>query len=255
MNNTLYSQSEITKMQGWLGDMGRQILERFNGDNAKQKALFPCLFARKAFAQGIVKFLPIAYVQDKVQYDLECFAQGLKNYLELAMSVWDGKFNTAYPLLVVFEPVQGYSQTKDYQDIFVQALQYLIDNDEKSWVGEIPLNPNQEFWTMCFHGVQIFINASHPNHHLRLSRNLCDTLVLVINPRECFDIFAGDNESGYAIREQIRKNIDNYDLISRSPLLGHYQLGELEWVQYMLPVTNDEEPMQCPLSFERHHKK
>lgn len=106
MNGIVYTQSEIAKMQGWLGDMGRQILGRFNSDNAKQKALFPCLFARKAFAQGMVKFLPIVYVQDKAQYDLECFAQGLKNYLELAISAWNGKFNTAYPLLVVFEPMQ-----------------------------------------------------------------------------------------------------------------------------------------------------
>lgn len=79
MNGIVYTQSEIAKMQGWLGDMGRQILGRFDNGNAKQKALFPCLFARKVFAQGMVKFLPIAYVQDKVQYDLECFAQGLKN--------------------------------------------------------------------------------------------------------------------------------------------------------------------------------
>lgn len=175
MNKMMYSQSEIAKMQGWLGDMGRQILGRFDCNDAKQKALFPRLFARKAFAQGMVKFLPIAYVRDKAQYDLECFAQGLKNYLELAMSA-------------------------------------------------------------------------------RLSRSLCDTLVLVINPRERFDVFAGDDEAGYAIRERIRKNIDHYNLISRSPLLGHYQLGELEWVQYMLPVTNDEEPMQCPLSFEKYRK-
>lgn len=79
MNGIVYTQSEIAKMQDWLGDMGRQILGRFDNGNAKQKALFPCLFARKAFAQGMVKFLPIAYVQDKAQYDLECFVQGLKN--------------------------------------------------------------------------------------------------------------------------------------------------------------------------------
>lgn len=79
MSGIVYTQSEIAKMQDWLGDMGRQILGRFDNGNAKQKALFPCLFARKAFAQGMVKFLPIAYVKDKAQYDLECFTQGLKN--------------------------------------------------------------------------------------------------------------------------------------------------------------------------------
>lgn len=166
---------------------------------------------------------------------------------------WDGKFNTAYPLLVVFEPNPHDRTTKNYQKIFIDTLQYLIDNDTKEWLGEIPLDPNQEFWTMCFHGVQLFINASHPNHHLRASRNLCDTLVLVINPRERFDIFAGDNDAGYAIREQIRKNIDNYDLMPRSPCLGHYLLGEQEWVQYMLSITNDDKPLECPLSFSKCH--
>ena len=102
---------------------------------------------------------------------------------------------------------------------------------------------------MCYMGTQIFVNVSHPNHINRRSRNLCNALVLVINPRERFDMVAGNNEKGLLIREKIRSNIDMYDEISRTPLLGHYQSGELEWPQYMLPDDNESAPLQCPIKF------
>lgn len=239
----LFSQTEAAEQDGWVGITTKQILSRF----AKNATPFPCLFAKKAFACGMVKFLSVPYLPHKKQYDLAIFSEKLKYYLQSTLT-WDGKFQTAYPLLVIFEPM-GDKTTNEYQDLFVQSLQYLIDHDDKPWIGEIPKDANKEYWTMCFCGVEIFINVSHPNHLLRKSRNLCDTLVLVINPRQRFDIFAGDNPAGYAIRNQIRDNIDKYDEIPRSPLLGHYLLGELEWPQYMLPETNSEQPMQCPLKF------
>jgi len=125
-------------------------------------------------------------------------------------------------------------------------LQYLIDNDKVPWGKQIPDNPNKSFWTMKFMGTEIFINVSHPNHKNRKSRNLCNALVLVINPRERFDHVGKD------IRNKIRSNVDIYDEIARSPLLGHYHDGELEWPQYMLPDDNNSEPLECRLKFKEH---
>jgi len=151
---------------------------------------------------------------------------------------------------VFFQPISEINKTSDFEQIFVQSLEYLIEHDSQQWDGKVPQDPDADFWTMCFNGVQIFINVSHPNHKLRRSRNLCDALTFVINPRERFDVFAPNTKEGYSLREKIRENIDIYDKIPRSPLLGHYLDGDLEWPQYMLPEDNVSPPLQCPLKFK-----
>ena len=229
----------------WSGHLMQQISSRFE---LKDGPEFPCVFAQNAHQRGNILCLPIPFQSDLGTYRLEVLFEGLKAYLK-AESQWDGSVNTARPLLVLFQPMEHLSTTKDYERIFVEALQYLIDNDQVPWVNGTPTKPEQEYWSMCFDGQQLFINVSHPQNVNRLSRNLCDAMVLVINPRERFDVVAGAHKRGYAVREKIRKNIDLYDRISHSPLLGHYQAGDLEWPQYMLPDNNEAPPMRCPLKF------
>lgn len=229
----------------WAEKMMEQIASRFKVQNGPE---FPCVFAQNAYARGNIRCLPVSFKDGG--YDFAEFLEGLKTYLEDATD-WDGSVNTAKPLLVLFEPVDAVASQKDFERTFVDAMQYLIDHDPKPWVENTPMSPDCEFWSMCFYGQQIFVNVSHPQNINRRSRNLCDCMVLVVNPRERFDVVAGAHRKGLAIRERIRENIDLYDAIPRSPLLGHYQAGELEWPQYMLPDDNDAPPMQCPLKF-RH---
>jgi uncharacterized protein len=231
----------------WVNLLFDQLKSRFEktpGDNRK----FPCLFAQKAFSKSNLKFLLVPFDHETGRHRYDILAEGLAHFLRESAK-WDGNINTAEPLLAIFEPTDSIRSTIDYQNAFTRGLQYLIDNDTHEWIGGIPQDPSTDFWTMCFSGTQIFINVSHPNNVNRLSRNLCDALVLVINPRERFDVVAGANTKGHRIREKIRKNVDAYDLIPHSQYLGHYQDGELEWPQYMLPDDNESEPMACPLKF------
>ncbi|WP_321380938.1 YqcI/YcgG family protein [Rhizobium sp.] len=241
---------------GWVHGILSQFQFRFDNINDESKK-FPCVFAQNAYKRSNIKFLFIPFDQEQKQYRYDIMLQGIDRYLKDALQ-WDQDVNTAEPLLTIFEPINTIHSTSDYQAVFSQSLQYLIDHDTHDWVGGIPQDPSKDFWTMCFGGTQIFINVSHPNNRNRLSRNLCGALVLVINPRERFDVVAGSNKKGHLIREQIRKNIDGYDLIPRSPYLGHYQDGELEWPQYMLPDDNESMPMACPLhfpAFKRQHTR
>ncbi|MFD1747582.1 YqcI/YcgG family protein [Rhizobium helianthi] len=225
--------------------MMQQIASRFETEEGPE---FPCVFAQNAFARGNILCLPVPF-KDK-GYDLKFFYDGLKDYLEDCLK-WDGSVNTAQPLLVLFEPVAHLSSTSDYQELFISSMQYLIDHDPIPWVDGTPTAPEREFWSMCFQGQQIFVNVSHPQNLKRRSRNLCDCMVLVINPRERFDIVAGIHKKGFAMRQKIRENIDLYDDVPRSPLLGHYESGDLEWPQYMLPDDNETPPLRCPLKFRQ----
>ena len=229
----------------WLARSMAQIASRFEQQEGPE---FPCVFAQNAYQRGNILCLPVPYQAQDGVYKFNVLAEGLRAYLK-SEAVWDGSVNTARPLLVIFEPVGELTSTSDYEQTFIDALQYLIDHDTVPWTSGTPKQPEEEFWSMCFDGQQLFINVSHPNNVNRRSRNLCDALVLVVNPRERFDIVAGIHKKGFSMREKIRQNIDRYDLISHSPLLGHYQAGDLEWPQYMLPDRNDAPPMKCPLRF------
>lgn len=241
----LITQKEILNKDSWIKETASQILSRFKQQPEK---LFPCNFARKAFGSDMVRFLPITYDNELGGYNYALLGKGLYKFLEDAKE-WDGRFNTAFPLLVIFEPNEKIKSLEYCEEVFINSIQYLVDNDPSPWPEDMPVDPESKFWSMCFNQTQIFINTSHPNHIFRDSRNLCDSLVLVINPRERFDKFAGDNEAGRMMRKAIRDNIDEYDKIPHSPLLGHYFAGELEWPQYMLPITNDSKGMKCPINF------
>lgn len=248
----LCTQSNIKKIAlaaswSWALPLIDQLASRFKHP-AGHPLGFPCVFAQKAFSWGSIKFILVPYDQTIQAHDYETLKCDLGAYLQQAAD-WDGRFSTASPLLVLFEPVNSIASTLGCEKIFIESLQYLIDHDEEDWSGTIPSDPEKQFWTMCFNGVQLFVNVSHPNNIRRKSRNLCDTLVLVINPRERFDVFAGSSREGYMIRSRIRDNVDIYDNLPRSPLLGHYQDGDLEWPQYMLPDDNTSPALACPLRF------
>lgn len=244
-SHILHLEDSVASSAVWTERAMTQIASRFQESDGPE---FPCVFAQNAYQRGNILCLPVPYQADTGSYQWIVLLDGLRAYLK-SESDWDGSVNTARPLLVLFEPVSHLTATKDYEKTFVDALQYLIDQDTVPWKSGTPQQPEQEYWSMCFEGQQLFINVSHPNNINRLSRNLCDAMVLVINPRERFDVVAGAHKRGYAIREKIRNNIDRYDRIPASPLLGHYQAGDLEWPQYMLPDNNEEPAMRCPLKF------
>ena len=238
---------QATRQSHWFTTASQEISDTLSCEVNK----FPCFFSRNAFARKNICFLPIEKQKGK-SYKLNQLSRGLDDYLNRVRD-WDGQVNTVEPLLVVFEPnFDHYYDAKGFVAMAHTALQHLIDADVTEWPKHIPQNPQNQFWSFCYGGVPLFVNISHPAHFLRKSRTLCRALTLVINPRERFDQVASVfDKGGLSARERIRANIDKYDLIEHSPLLGHYQLGESEWNQYALPDTNHASAYECPLHQKR----
>jgi FPC/CPF motif-containing protein YcgG len=210
---------------------------------------FPCLFSRNAFRKGIVRFI---FVESSDRRGIRHLADGLTRYVDLSTS-WDGRLDTANPLMVVFAEDAVGSQTVDgYHAFGWQILSALHDIDPAPWPEQVTRNPESPEWSMCFNGMPLFCNMSSPAHEKRRSRNLGRFFVMVINPRERFDVFAGDTPSGRNVRANIRARIDRYDDNPHSRHLGSYGHGALEWLQYGLAEDNAERTDRCPFVSDRH---
>ncbi|MEU9237345.1 YqcI/YcgG family protein [Streptomyces subrutilus] len=204
---------------------------------------FPCVFARNAFRKKLLQFI---FVEDAEADGIRHLGQGLKEYVELSRG-WDGALDTAYPLVVVFSPaaVRAHS-VEAYQSFGWQVLQSLHEMDPEPWPDGVGTDPESESWSMCFNGMPLFVNMSSPAHEVRRSRNLGRHFVLVVNPRERFDVFAGDTPSGRKVRSNIRSRIDRYDRSPHASQLGSYGAGALEWTQYGLVEENVARTDRCP---------
>ncbi|MFG3040214.1 YqcI/YcgG family protein [Streptomyces sp. NPDC048330] len=207
---------------------------------------FPCVFSRNAFRKGLLR---LVFVEDADADGLDRLAEALAEYVALSAG-WDGRLDTAYPLIVLFAPdiVRGGS-VAEYQAFGWRVLQGLHHRDPAPWPEDVGRDPGSASWSMCFAGMPLFCNMSSPAHEVRRSRNLGTHFALVVNPRERFDVFAGDTPSGRKVRANIRDRIHRYDGVPHSPQLGSYGVGALEWSQYGLSEGNSESAGTCPFRF------
>jgi FPC/CPF motif-containing protein YcgG len=207
---------------------------------------FPCVFSRNAYRKKLLRFI---FVADAEIHSIRRLADGLREYVELSQD-WDRRLDTAYPLLVVFAPGATDALTVDeYHAFGWRVLQQLHDLDPGHWPHGVSRDPESDAWSMCFAGMPLFCNMSNPGHRTRRSRDLGDHFVLVVNPRERFDVFAGDTPSGRKVRSNIRDRIARYDGVPHSRQLGSYGAGALEWRQYGLADENVERSDRCPFRF------
>ncbi|MEU0275241.1 YqcI/YcgG family protein [Streptomyces sp. NPDC006307] len=204
---------------------------------------FPCVFSRNAFRKQLLRFV---FVADGGSDGIRHLAAALTEYVEEA-GRWDGQLDTAYPLVVVFPPDAVTADSVEGHHAFGwHVLQELHRVDPAPWPAGVARHPDAETWSMCFNGMPLFCNMSNPAHRVRRSRNLGGSFVLVINPRERFDVFAGETPSGRKVRANIRKRIHRYDGVQHSPQLGSYGVGALEWRQYGLIEENTGRTDTCP---------
>lgn len=246
----LLSQEDLANLPAkfrWGHSAISHILSKFDNE-AGPRTAFPCIFARNAVKRGDLRFLLIPYELENSRYELNLLASGLRTYIDqIDIDALDVNHNRS--LLVLFEPVATLTTTDQFKQIFIEAMQYLLDEDRRPWPSHVSKDPTHRTWTMCFHGCELFVNVSHPAHVLRRSRNIGEGMALVINPRKIFDVAAHANQQGSAITARIRQNIDVYDDVTHSGLLGSYVLGEAQWQQYMIPDNNEDAPLECPLHF------
>jgi FPC/CPF motif-containing protein YcgG len=240
----LLTQERVTdRAQGWHRSAFGDLSFRLNDPD------FPCVFSRNAFRKGIVNFIFVDSVDEK---GLKRLAEGLTRYVDVA-NRWDGRLDTASPLVVAFAANAVQARTvEDYHAFGWRILNDLHDLDPAPWPDGVPTEPDSPGWSMCFNGMPLFCNMSTPAHRKRRSRNLGAHFVIVINPRERFDIFAGDTPSGRKVRRNIRDRIDGYDGVPHSPHLSSYGSGALEWLQYSLTEAADERADRCPFASGQH---
>ncbi|MBR1221530.1 YqcI/YcgG family protein [Bradyrhizobium sp. U87765 SZCCT0131] len=243
---SLVEQTQVLKRferTSWQGRCFTQLAERLTPPSE-----FPCIFSQNAFGRGLLLF---SFVDDGSPHGLARAAEDLSSYVELSRD-WDGKVSTARPLVVAFSrDVASAQDVAGYHDIGWRILQGWHEIDRTPWPDGVATDPHSPFWTMCFNGMQLFVNMSNPAHVRRRSRNLGDSLLFIVNPRERFDIVAGDTPEGRRVRQRIRDRIERYDGIGHSPQLGSYAAGEIEWWQYGVIEENRERTDRCPFL----HKK
>ncbi|MFK0167058.1 YqcI/YcgG family protein [Rhizobium sp. NPDC090279] len=206
-------------------------------------SLFPCTFSQNAFRRRLLQF---SFVERLDERGLAQSTEDLRDFIEESRK-WDGQVNTARPLIVAFSRhLADFGSLKEYHEFGWHVLQRWNDIDPAEWPGDVATDPNQPFWSMCFAGMQLFVNMSAPRHTRRKSRNLGEHFLFIVNPRERFDLVAGDTEEGRKLRRQIRKRVEAYDGYPHSLQLGSFQAGEIEWWQYGIIEENVERTDRCP---------
>lgn len=205
---------------------------------------FPCTFSQNAFRRGLVDLIFVEALDAAGHAQLRA---DMLAYIVEAVR-WDGQVNTARPLVVAFSRDAASAETVEgYHAIGWQVLQDWHDHDPAPWPEGVATDPDAPFWSMCFGGVQLFVNFSSPAHRQRRSRNLGRHFLFIVNPRERFDVVAGDTPEGNRVRQVIRDRALGYDGIPHAPELGSYQKGEIEWWQYGVTDDNHARTDRCPL--------
>jgi FPC/CPF motif-containing protein YcgG len=243
----LVSQGDLTQPGNVSPDWHRQVVEDL-WSRLEETTLFPCTFARNAFARKLVRFI---FVEDASETAIDRLAATLAGYVAMSRD-WDGNLGTAHPLVIAFSQQAVHAdRIEDYHAFGWDVLQRLHRRDPAPWPEDVPHDAHSPYWTMCFNGMQIFVNMSCPAHDRRKSRNLGRHLLFIVNPRERFDIVAGATPAGRKVRQNIRSRIEAYDGQAHCPQLGSYVIGEIEWWQYGITDTNQERTDRCPFKVHR----
>lgn len=209
----------------------------------REPSKFPCHFARTAFRTYTLHFVFAGSDTDPLE--LARVRQGLGEYLH-TVSKLSGIEESMNVLAVLFKPNTDQTLAQ-YHETAWRVMQDWIDNDPQPWPQEIPTDPEEPFWSLCFAGVPLFVNVSAPAHVRRKSRNLGQSLAMVTQPRAGFDLVSGPTAEGDKVRQRIRAQVELYDGQPPPDVVGTYHRGDLEWKQYVFTESNDEHLGQCPL--------
>lgn len=204
---------------------------------------FPCLFGQKARRIETIQYL----FCEKREFNQHAdFFSGLMEYTKLVKETML-KERIFCPLVVFFSEdfyVEGQQHRAGWE-----AINWIYQSDPEVWPSNVSRDTENPSWSFCFNGVQLFINISSGDHKILRSRNLGKHLVLVINPRQNFDLVANaGTKSGRLIREKIRLRVAkfNNDVVPKE--LGFYgEEGKLEWEQYQLSEPGLHKPDSCPI--------
>ncbi|MFW8634245.1 YqcI/YcgG family protein [Cribrihabitans pelagius] len=239
---TLYLQPELYDEDISTSRWQQQALADF-AQRAGSEA-FPCLFCRKAWKDGSIRFLFGECGPDREYDDL---LLGLTDYTSFVRRT-DLQDRLLAPLVVFFETSR--LDSGSLHALGWDILNWVHRMDPAPWPDGVPREPDHADWCFCFNGVQLFVNMSTPEHETLQSRNLGRYLTFVINPRENFDALASlKTRSGHLVRERIRNRVAAYNGSPVPQELGFYgDADNREWKQYQLEEDGLPRPAACPFS-------
>lgn len=209
--------------------------------NYKEKVCnkdFPCYFATTAENKGDLYY---SYVED----DLLDAVKALKTFLEKrdANNIYEQN------IIIFFKPELQKKNIEFYRKRTWEILNFLHENDPSGWPSDVPKDPEDPQWGFCFGGEELFITSCFPPLLKRKSRNLGNSLVLVIQPNSIFNGIESHNPKGRKVRQLIRTRLGKWDDVPPHPDLS--ELGEVQgerWKNYV--YDDDNIPFKGKCSFK-----
>lgn len=236
MSSLLLASRDMVGSKGGHPDWLKGVYNAFQGYVVQPE--FPCDFGTSAALRGHLRY---SYTQAK---DLSQLPNTLSDFLRLSRS----HPRTRHALVLFEEPEIRELSLEEYRDRFWEILQYLHDKDPMEWPAQTPRAVDDPQWEFSFGGDSMFVFGSSPAYHLRRSRNLGPSLVLLFQPRRVFHGIEGGTTSGIAARERIRRKLRDYDDVADHPDMGAYSdESSYEWKQYFIPDDNQRVAGSCPL--------
>ena len=213
---------------------------------------FPCPFVARAVARSTIWCGQITS-SDVGIHDAH---NAIGDYLEIVNQEANPK-DGAFHILLLGCAVPDRASGEQVREIAWDLLLKLSAFDAArgfSWPDAIPTQIDDPQWAYCLREVPFFVNVSSDRLRGRRSRNLGYGLTLVFQPREGIDFIAPPGAEGDQLREHIRRRIDRYDAIERSPELSSFGASDSrDWRQVWLEdanVTSDWKPPISALSSE-----
>jgi len=201
---------------------------------------FPCIYATKGYRAGDHRYIFLLSDDPSEAQNIRIIAPLLREYLTLSQSLGP---NTS--LVIMGAPSEtGNKSVEDYNTSFWEMLRGLRIWDTKEWPRDVPSETQNEKWTFCFEGTQLFPVALTPAHERRWSRHASVPLV-ALQPKWVLDELLATPEKRETATGRVRKLLEEYDQVGVSPDLTAYgQPGTSE--VHQLCLLDENKQAVCP---------
>jgi len=207
---------------------------------------YPCYFGTQGQQRGH-NWYTVVDSRYPAEFGVPVLAGTLLRFRELAHS---GPKRQS--LIVLVGPPDPRATLSDHHAMFWSLLDQLGTEDRFPWPDEVPADPADPKWQWCFGGEPWFLFAGSPAYKARRSRQLGNSLTVVLQTRRVFQGLSGSTAAGRAAKQRIRSGLRTYDDVPSHPFLGDPAFSSTyKWRQYALPDDQDTTSAACPL---RHRK-
>lgn len=229
----LFNQEEMKSLDN-IPTWFRQEYENFH--QVVSDPDFPCYFGTIAEKNKEILY---TYLDDD---NLETLPEKLKLFIE-----YDRSEPNRHALALFVKPEDTERHFEFYKERLWDILQYLHEHDPSPWPENQPKDPQEPFWNFCFHNEPLFLFANSPAFKNRRSRNLGNSLVIMIQSTEVFNGIEPGTPTGTQVRSKIRERIIKFDGFKPHPDLGNVRgVVKNPWKLYFLSDDLERDRGQCP---------